>query len=78
MFRETICFSVRSKCITILRARLSLSPSTKAARPPALAVHTWFRALAQAASKRRLLLHQSASKLEAAGSIGRQDLPLGT
>ena len=56
MSRETI-FSVRNKCITnTARARPSLSPTTKAACPLALAVHTWFRALAQAASKRRLLL----------------------
>ena len=32
-------------------ARLSLSQTTKAACPPALAVHTWFRALAQAAHR---------------------------
>ena len=77
IYREAIFFSVRNKCITnTVRATPSLSPTTKAACPPALAVHTWFRA--QAASKRRLLLHQSASKLEAAGSIGRQDLPSGT
>ena len=44
-------FSVRNKCITILRARLCLSPSAKAARQPALAVHIWFRALAHAASR---------------------------
>ena len=56
MYCETI-FSVRNKCITnTVRATPSLSPTTKAACPPALAVHTWFRALAQAASKRRLLL----------------------
>ena len=56
MYCETI-FSVRNKCITnTVRARPSLSPTTKAACPLALAVHTWFRALAQAASKRRFLL----------------------
>ena len=45
-------FSVRNKCITnTVRARLSLSQTTKAARLPTLAVHTWFRALAQAAKE---------------------------
>ena len=44
---------MRNKCLTnTVRARLSLSQTTKAARLPTLAVHTWFRALAHAASKR--------------------------